>query len=342
MKENMIYGKSVAEYGAAGDGKQDDTSAFEAALSEENAYVVIPFGHYRITRVLNVRSGTVILAHPRAVIRFVGLAAKDAAGIMLSGGIWENTDPENGAAEWENVTSVRMEDMTVRSDSDTAVALCDVTDAELRNMTFTSNGSASGVIFAGNVKDARLKGLRFTGCAAGVEWMSGAQTENVTVGECTAEGCGTMFGAADAVMKNVRVEKAEGGAACAVSVAGCTLSDVTLRDMVLYDGFIYLCGNNAARLTVERVTRDFLRDTASAKPTLTIEKTSAALTLDGVTLDAVILSKKSVPDVKMDAKRMASYLNDPTSWRYVTSFTLLPTQCFTLPIGGFSALRFRG
>lgn len=51
---------SVTEYGAAGDGRQDDTEAFEKALTAAGAgggYVYVPGGSYRITRPLLVPAG---------------------------------------------------------------------------------------------------------------------------------------------------------------------------------------------------------------------------------------------------------------------------------------------
>ena len=50
---------SVRALGAAGDGRTDDTAAFEAALhtaEETGGEVLVPWGHYRITRTLTVKS----------------------------------------------------------------------------------------------------------------------------------------------------------------------------------------------------------------------------------------------------------------------------------------------
>ena len=50
---------SVRALGAAGDGRTDDTAAFETALhtaEETGGEVLVPWGHYRITRTLTVKS----------------------------------------------------------------------------------------------------------------------------------------------------------------------------------------------------------------------------------------------------------------------------------------------
>ncbi len=104
-----IFGTSVKEFGATGDGIVDDAPALQSALDAHVPRVVVPFGHYWLGRGLRVRSDTEILAHPGAHFRFGDGAGRDQddflitnddhqtgnRNIRIEGGIWDGNNPGN-------------------------------------------------------------------------------------------------------------------------------------------------------------------------------------------------------------------------------------------------------
>ena len=55
MAENLIYGKSVFDFGAKGDGKSDDTEAFVKAAQSGESLICIPFGSYTVNKEIIVK-----------------------------------------------------------------------------------------------------------------------------------------------------------------------------------------------------------------------------------------------------------------------------------------------
>ncbi len=85
---------SVADFGATGNGQQDDAPAIQKALDSGAALVLIPPGTYRIGRTLRIGSGTTLKADPRAVLRLA-----DGAGNHVSVFLLTNRNPGNGNAQ---------------------------------------------------------------------------------------------------------------------------------------------------------------------------------------------------------------------------------------------------
>ena len=101
MAENLIYGKTIFDFGAVGDGKTDDTDAFVCAFGSNETLICIPYGKFIIKKELRVKSGVKVVCHPNAEIEFCGILALDAIGINISGGIWNNVATDSGAFDFE-------------------------------------------------------------------------------------------------------------------------------------------------------------------------------------------------------------------------------------------------
>ena len=341
MKENLIYGKTVFEFGDAG---EDAGTKLERAFESDEKYIVIPFGTYRTAKQVLLKDGVTVVCHPRARIECAGVKnAEGAAHITVFGGIWTSEGTEDGVFEFENTSDITLEDVTVEADGDMGIALCDVSCAALKNVRVTAKADAmerpGGIILAGNDRGIRIESLFCGNCAACIEWISGALTENVSVRGIEEKNCESVLLAADAAWKNVRVEDVRAGASAnAVDLTDCSFTDVTLDGFALYDGFAVLAGNVYDNVKLAHFTRLASEDIHPERPTLAVAGSDVSVELFGVTLDAVILSKKSVPDVKMDAKRLASYLADPTAFRYICTFALTSQNTFVLPIGGYESV----
>lgn len=74
---NTKVSASVRDFGARGDGKTDDTVAFQRALDEANGVLLVPAGHYQIAGQLNItRSGLVLRGEGRgSVLHFASSLA---------------------------------------------------------------------------------------------------------------------------------------------------------------------------------------------------------------------------------------------------------------------------
>ena len=341
MKENLIYGKTVAEFGDAGESAD---AKLEHAFESDEKYIVLPFGTYRTAKPITLKDGVTVVCHPRARIECAGVKnAEGASHITVRGGLWTSEGTEDGVFEFENTSDITLEDITVEANGDMGIALCDVSCAALKNVRVSAKIDAKerpgGVILAGNDRDIRIESLYCGNCAACIEWISGAETENVSVRSIEEKNCEGVLLAAGAAWKNVRVEEVRAGASAnAIDLTDCSLADVTLDGFALCDGFTVLAGNVYDNVKLAHFTRLAAEDIHPEKPTLAMTGADASVTLAGVMLDAVILSKKSVPDVKMDAKRLASYLADPTAFRYICTFALTSQNTFVLPIGGFDTV----
>ena len=107
--------KSVLEYGAVGNGIQDDYSAIQAALDSGASEIIIPHGVYCVSKTLLVRSNTSIVADKTAKIVLKSVEKKKRGDFLISnadtltgnenikitGGIWDGNNilPEHKKAD---------------------------------------------------------------------------------------------------------------------------------------------------------------------------------------------------------------------------------------------------
>ncbi|MEI6579120.1 MAG: glycosyl hydrolase family 28-related protein [Eubacteriales bacterium] len=87
----MKISVSVKDFGAAGNGLQDDSAAFQLALDGGSANVHIPYGNYKIGKTLKVGSNTKIAASQGAVIFLADGACTTVNDFLLT-----NKDYQNG------------------------------------------------------------------------------------------------------------------------------------------------------------------------------------------------------------------------------------------------------
>lgn len=89
MRQKIV---SVKDFGAQGNGNNDDTKAIQDAFNSGICLkVLIPYGNYKVSKTLMVSSNTEIIAHPMAVIFAAGEEPKKRGDFLLS-----NKDTEKG------------------------------------------------------------------------------------------------------------------------------------------------------------------------------------------------------------------------------------------------------
>lgn len=103
------YGLSVKDFGAQGDGANDDSHAFQEALDAGQELVTVPYGTYKIGRTLRIVSNTYLKVHPPARTFFVDGAGVDRGSFLITnknpdranvnisveGGIWDGNNLHN-------------------------------------------------------------------------------------------------------------------------------------------------------------------------------------------------------------------------------------------------------
>lgn len=146
---------SVADFGATGNGQQDDAPAIQKALDSGAAVVLIPPGSYRIGRTLRIGSDTTLKADPRAVLRLADGAGSHVSAFLLSnrnpgngnanitvqGGVWDGNNEHNprgkdgdffgytgSAINFVNVKHLTVRKLTVRNPEAFSVRLGEVED----------------------------------------------------------------------------------------------------------------------------------------------------------------------------------------------------------------------
>ena len=95
--------KTVRDFGAVGDGKADDSAAFQKAVDSKIGDIVVPKGVYRFRKTVVVNldkvgptsfqgtgTATIVMAGPGPAIRFVGTHEGSAAPHTVKENVWTN------------------------------------------------------------------------------------------------------------------------------------------------------------------------------------------------------------------------------------------------------------
>lgn len=94
MSDLPLYGASVRDAGARGDGTGDDSAAFEKLLQRGESLIVVPPGEYPVASPIRLRSGTRLLAHPQARIRIADGAPFGVRDALVTNADWDGGDEQ--------------------------------------------------------------------------------------------------------------------------------------------------------------------------------------------------------------------------------------------------------
>ena len=181
---------NVRDFGAAGDGRSDDSAAIQRALFAGARRVIIPDGAYRICNTLRVPSDTAIEATPDARIFSCGETPKKRGDFLLTnsdhlhgneniaitGGVWDGNnqgrcnvkDPDLFNPEaWSgtvlnfyNVRNLRLEHLIIANSVVYNTRFCRVENFILRDIGFRSDVPAhnqDGLHFNGFVRNGLIE-----------------------------------------------------------------------------------------------------------------------------------------------------------------------------------------
>lgn len=162
----MLAEKSIniKQFGAAGNGLQDDSVAFQQALDSGSPVVIVPPGSYKISETLKIGSNTKIIASKDAVIFLADdacttvndflLTNKDTkngnVNIAIEGGVWNGNNKGNprnpDIFDHEGSTGVMFNFVNIKGLTLTGMKLCD---------------PESYFVRIGEVDDFTIKGIEF-------------------------------------------------------------------------------------------------------------------------------------------------------------------------------------
>lgn len=190
MKNNLIC--SVRDFGAAGDGIQNDAPAIQKALDSGAATVYVPAGEYRIGNTLRIRSNTHLLCDGQARLflcekktkkrgDFLMTNADPGCGnqnISVSGGIWDgNFDAKNNDKPadlfdenaWSGATlnfvgveGLTLSDLDMRNSTVYYIRMARLRHFVIRGIRFSSARQAynqDGLHFGGHVYNGLIENI---------------------------------------------------------------------------------------------------------------------------------------------------------------------------------------
>lgn len=344
MAEQLIYGKDVQYFGAVGDGVTDDTEAFRAAFASGESRITIPYGSgaYLIKEPLQLPSGITLDAHERAVIRFAGIqAAPNARNIRIIGGCWEMTETDGAAIIFNETDRITLENMQFSGSAQSLLHFNSCSDISIENLRFHADSNTAALRFSGTTSFATLRGLTVEKAAAAIEFMPSAEISGLIGLDLYAHDCARILTGDSASLTDCRLCTIHGEATeQAIDFCDCKLDNVTIKHCRVCDSYIHLANNSFSHFYVMDFMRESDREINPSKPTLTFSGTDAVLLCDGISLDAIILAKKSVPTTKITAARMAS----PVLGKhiYTADLTLNEGNRFIIPVGSFEMLEVSG
>ncbi len=342
MADNLIYGKSVRDFGAVGDGNSDDTKAFTDAFSSGETLISVPYGKYTVNAPLEIGGGVKIECHKKAEINFKGIkTAKDAGEVRIRGGIWHCTDKKRAAFDFCGASCCVIEQISVSTESDAAVILSDCSEMTVDNVRFTKSIGASALVFDKKAEYCFVSGADFTECDSGINFTGGSEVKHVYFSGIRSDSCKNIIKATGAGLFDVRFTGVSGNAhEYAALIEKCSAGTVIVRDISVHDGYFKLSGNNIKeKIEISDFRRLCDLEKSESEPSLEVSSQACSVICDGVALDAVILAKKSIPDIKMTAARMASPLS---SFKYTFEADITEKERFILPTGGFESLEITG
>lgn len=338
MSENLIFGKSVKQFGAVGDGKADDTEAFEKALESKENLLCVPYGTYKISKPLALHGNLRISCHKRARIDFVGASASvPSDNITVCGGIWNSVNTQDCAFDFTDASHVTLEHVTVNSASDCVVGFCSGRHLVVVDSYLTSGRTASGIVFGDKCGNIYLSNNKYSGCVAAIEFVPGAETDNLVAVTLDSDDCEMLVAANESQLTDCRFSHLSGHvSANALKISSCRLTEVCFSGVSVHDGYIRLDGNNYNNFNLRKLNRLSELEADTLKPSLEISGSDCTVICDGLSLDSMILAKKSIPDIKMTAARMAMPV--PSVYSYTAEIPLNKNNSFTLPVGDIELL----
>jgi len=238
--------QTVRDFGAAGDGKADDTSAIQKAVDAGIGLVRFPPGKYRLTRTIEIDLDTVgytaiagdsaaqlIMAGPGPALRFVGTHAGTAAPRTFKKNVWERqrtpaidgleivgAHAEACGVEASGTMQLTITRLAVREALDAVRLVKRNRNVVLSECHFYHNRGIGVLLDHVNLHQINLTNCHVSYNAGGGVVVRGSELRNLHIGTCDIEA--NMGDADSAPTANVWLDSG-GGSIAEVAITGCTL-----------------------------------------------------------------------------------------------------------------------
>jgi hypothetical protein len=239
------HGKTIRDFGAAGDGKTDDTAAIQKAVDSGNGAIEFPRGIYRLTKTITIDldtvgftsllsdgTGKVIMAGPGPAFHFVGTHEGSAAPSTLKPNVWEKQrtpmvrgleitgdHPDANGIEATGTMQLTVTE-TVIHDLHHAIHLTKRNRNILISACHLYHNSGCGVLYDHvDLHQSNIVGCHISYNAGGGVVTRGGAVRNVQIGTCDIESNMATDGPPGA---NVLLDSTD-GSTDEVAITGCTL-----------------------------------------------------------------------------------------------------------------------
>ena len=219
---------NVRDFGAAGDNRSDDLPAMQKALDSGEKFVYIPAGRYMLRGTLTLRSGTRLLLHPEAYMKFGDGCGKKADSFLLSnesgaenitveGGVWDGNAANNPRVAdggepylgvliaFGDMKNLTLRNMTVRNAESFHIRLNYVKDFVVEDICFDDNeicANQDGIHVAGGCENGVIRNIRAVGPSSPnddmISLVSGFSREAMAP-------CDPAWGQKDGNIRNIRI-----------------------------------------------------------------------------------------------------------------------------------------
>lgn len=237
--------QNVRDFGAVGDGKTDDTEAFQRAVDSGRGDIYIPYGGYRLTKTVMVDldrvgpvsitgsgTATIVMAGPGPAFKLVGTHEGTAAPNTVKDNVWRNqrmpimsgleivgADPEACGVEVVGTMGAILSRLSIRKTfhgihltrRNRNVIISDCHVYENRGIGIFLDRLSMHQINIGN--------SHVSYNAAGGIVQRGGEVRNLQIGNCDIEG---NMGEKAPATANVLID-ATGGSIGEIAITGCTI-----------------------------------------------------------------------------------------------------------------------
>ncbi len=304
MSENLIYGADITAYGADRSGETDSTDAFLKAIENGESLISVPYGSYKITRNIVLRSNTKLHLHKNAALLLEDctISARDCANIIISGG------KIYGKVCFNEVNGIKLHD-TLFFD---VISFGDCQNVKVSKVSISEKahfellGECEGLTFKSIVLSNSgyfLKLEKSTAKTIKCDNIQGSFTDSF-IDVCD----GSVL--EDADFEGVKVHHATGN----------------------NGAYFKLCGHISG-MEIEGFAREAEYESLPLIPTIILSpRCDTAMILDGTSLDNVICARGASKTVSMTTAK----LQNPTG-KFIYTFEcgIKDGDTFTMPLGDF-------
>ncbi len=352
MKENLIFGADILNLGACPDGKTDCSKVFNNALSGKENLISVPYGTYLLNSPIYVSSNKKLDIHPGAKIIFDVKNAKNlfssidgSASIIISGGVWQTTDPADSLFYFSNTENIKLCNCTITTDNTTAISFKEVKDFRLENikvkslcadalqLSDCSRGTVRNLSHSCSQTSASSSTVKLSGQEMGV-FVTGIKSENAScIIDCQKDAAiddVQIFDVSGHFYKNaVKIDKS-------ADIIYMLTSNLCLYASTTDNNASYFeLSGKLESLIIENFKREMHLESLPKIPTLKADNTCAGIIIDGLMLDEIISSKAAS---KIESMLPARLSNPHGKFIYTLETSLTSADSFIIPGGDFSTL----